>query len=122
MAKRYKYSKMWQVLKEAKKYLVTELQEDWWLRSRGNHKYLCLAVSQTCQHGKCSKTMCGKVTDYISEQLEGHSTLEKWLLNKSSVSSASISHDKNLNNSRKIQTTRHLWLDHMVKTLKEKNL
>lgn len=50
----------------------------------------------------------------ISDRLGGNSTLEGWLVDNGIATLSEIRYDENCNNMKKIQATRHAWIDSLI--------
>ena len=95
-----------EVLRKAKKKLWNGRGE--WLRSPKT-RYICYAVDEvSCHDSACAVE---RVLIHISKLLNHYGTLEKWLYVYHHISSQST---------RKMQRTRQLWVDDMIKYFESK--
>lgn len=85
-----------QVFIRAKKFLSTVPYE------KGKTEYICYAIDRT----RCPKVDREKAKNIIADLLDGYLTLGSWL-----------AYEKEIVNDRcgkKMQVTRHAWLDHLI--------
>lgn len=85
-----------QVFIRAKNLLSTG-PDDW-----GKPEYICYAIEKT----RCSVVDKDRTREIILKLLDGYLTFGSWLENEKGI--------KNDRAGKKLQSTRHAWLDHLI--------
>lgn len=99
--------KLYEILEEAKKHL-------WDGRSRGvKTSFVCYAVERSfgvCEYHREK----ARIRKWIQKQLGGHVTLEDWLMAEHKI--------RCLRDPKKVQETRHRWLEDMIQRCKKEDI
>lgn len=113
-----------ELLKEAKEYLHPT-------RCNENHSYVCNCVStaknQPIIYNKYDSLSCQDsancLYDYIDGLLQGWNTLHGWLIGQNIPNFPSnVAMYAHLDYQKKLQETRHAWVDWMIKDLESQGL
>ena len=112
------------LLKEAKEYLHPTLCNEYYsyvchcVVSAKNHLILCNRYdSLSCQDS------ANYLHDYIDDLLQGNNTLHGWLIGQNIPNfSSNVAMCAHLDYQKKLQKTRHAWVDWMIKDLESQGL
>lgn len=110
--------KQWKVLKEAKKYLRHDPEPFYWEgeEKSGKFKYICHAIGYVVT-GVPTYVCPEKL--YVEDLLGDEYALEYWLVENDYATWDEIDSPEG---EIKMQTTRHAWIDWMIKDCKKRNI
>ena len=109
-------TKKWEILQEAKKYLA------WSAKEKNKQMGICFALDTTCcQRVPVDGFVVDEIKQIISSRLGGYLTLRGWLGEFGNISFETLDKDFRKNSYRKLQATRHAWVDSMIAEFKAKD-
>lgn len=98
-----KHAKAVEVLKAARKHLAVDSDD------QSRHEFLCAAIEAACLRDDSRSEAGEMLRCLIMLRLQGYRTLDMWLRSEHGIRGLYN------NKSRKLQATRHAWLDDLIR-------